>query len=76
MASLRQRKTQIEAEFEEPLRDIISGFVQMGHSMPYIASTLEVSSSSVKHYCAAQSIRCRHTYPLVHFPHTGRRSLF
>lgn len=52
-----QRKKEIEQEFDEPLRDVVTGFADMGYSMPYVAETLEVSVSSVKHFCSSRNQR-------------------
>ena len=69
--TITQRALKIEREFDEPLMDIVAGYSEMGYSIPRVAETLEVSVSSVKHYCARNRIRfSRH--PIEHRDIRGR----
>ncbi len=61
----------IEREFEEPLRDVIAGYAEMGYSRRLVAETLEVSFESLKHYNRRENIRfCRS--PIEHREIKGR----
>jgi hypothetical protein len=71
METIRQAARVIEQEFDEPLRDVVEGFMQMGYSMPYIAEVLNVSVSSVKHFCVRAGLR-RSGYPPIHREIPGR----
>lgn len=64
-------RARIEREFEEPLEEVIQGYSVMGHSIPLVAATLDVSVSSVKHYCSARRIRFSRS-PLEHREIHGR----
>lgn len=52
-----RRKASIESEFAEPLRDVVAGYSVMGYSMSHLSDILEVSTSSMKHYCSRENIR-------------------
>lgn len=71
METIMQGKSRIESEFEEPLRDVVSGFAQMGYSKPLIAEALEVSEPSLRHYAWKSGIRFAHS-PAVHRDINGR----
>ena len=72
METIREAQRRIEQEFDEPLRDVVHGYVvEMGYSMPLLAEVLEVSVSSIKHFCSRQRIRGRHS-PLEHREIRGR----
>jgi hypothetical protein len=47
----------IEAEFAEPLRDVLAGFFIQRHTIASVAQVLEVSPSSLAAYCRAQHLQ-------------------
>lgn len=57
MKPIMQKKEALEQEFEEPLRDILLGFVEMGHSMSLVAEALGVTLPSLKKFCSVEKIR-------------------
>lgn len=69
--TIMQRKAEIEAEFDEPLRDVVSGFAEMGYSRRLVAETLEVSFESLKHFNRREGIRFPRS-PSVHREIKGR----
>jgi hypothetical protein len=58
--------SKIEREFEEPLRDVVAGFIPMGMTRVEVAETLEVDPRSLRTFCEQAGI---------HFPRyqPGRR---
>jgi len=66
-----QGAKRIEAEFDEPLCDVITGYAAMGYSKALIADTLEVSEPSLRMYSYRRGIRFRHS-PLEHREIKGR----
>jgi hypothetical protein len=63
METITQGKVRIESEFDEPLRDVITGFAEMSYSKARIAEALEVTEPSLRHFCHKQGI---------HFPRSPR----
>lgn len=66
-----QAATRIESEFDEPLRQVISGYADMGYSKHVVAEVLEVTEPSLRMFCHRQRIRFRHS-PLEHREIKGR----
>ena len=56
METITQGKTRIETEFDEPLRDVVAGFAEMGYSRRLVAETLDISFESLKHFNRRESI--------------------
>jgi hypothetical protein len=57
MKTLMQCKTEIEQEFDEPLRDVVEGFAQMSYSRRLTAEVLGVTPASLRSYCHRAQIR-------------------
>ena len=66
MKRLLDRAQTIQREFDEPLNDIIGGFIPMGLTRVEVAETLDVDPRSLRTYCEKNEI---------HFPRnqSGRR---
>ena len=51
-----QRARAIEREFDEPLRDVVAGFADMGYSRRLVADALDVTFESLKHFNRREGI--------------------
>jgi len=71
METITQGRNRIESEFEEPLRDVVVGYAEMGYSRRLVADTLEVSFESLKHFNRKEGIRFPRS-PAVHRDIPGR----
>lgn len=71
MDTLMQAKPRIETEFDEPLCDVVSGFVEMGYSRTLIADTLEVTVPSLRKFAKVNGIRFNRR-PIEHREIRGR----
>jgi hypothetical protein len=56
MDTILRRQRAIEREFEEPLRDVVAGFVEMGYSHRLVAEALEVTAPSLRRYMRTQGV--------------------
>lgn len=64
LPSIHNRRAQIEAEFGEPLSDVVAGFAELGSTRADAAGALEVSLNSFRTFCVAEQI---------HFPTANER---
>ena len=55
--SIFTRQHAIEREFDEPLRDVVAGFIPLGMTAPSVAETLGVDPRSLKAFCQKTRIR-------------------
>jgi AraC-like DNA-binding protein len=65
-ADIFSRRRMIEREYEEPLRDVVAGFIPLGLTRRETAETLGVSLSSLRRFCAQSDI---------HFPGLSERRI-
>lgn len=57
METIMLRRRVIEREFQEPLRDVVSGFVEMGYSHRMIAQALDVTAVSLRRFMERRGLR-------------------
>ena len=65
------RKAEIEREFDEPLRDVVVGFAEMGWSRSLVADALDVSVESLKSWCRRSDVKFPRS-PMEHREIKGR----
>lgn len=63
LPSIVNRQTRIENEFQEPLREVVSGFIPLGMTCPSVAETLGVDPHSLRQFCRAARIRFPRNQP-------------
>ena len=63
LPSIFDRQSAITSEFEEPLRDVVSGFVPLGMTLPSTAEALGVDPRSLRKFCNETSIRFPRNQP-------------
>jgi hypothetical protein len=61
--SIFDRQSAIITEFQEPLRDVIAGFVPLGMTRVEVAETLEVNPRSLRTFCEQTGIRFPRNQP-------------
>ena len=61
--SIFQAARKIEREFDEPLREVVSGFIPMGMTRVETAETLGVSVASLRTFCEKTDIRFPRNQP-------------
>ena len=49
--SIFQSIRRIEREFDEPIREVVAGFIPLGYTRRDVASVLEVSPESMRQFC-------------------------
>jgi hypothetical protein len=54
---------QIENEFQEPLRDVVAGFIPLGMTRVEVAETLEVDPRSLRKFCEQSEIHFPRNQP-------------
>lgn len=64
LPSIQTARVNIETEFGEPLRAIVTGFIPLGTTRRETAATLGVSQNSLRSFCADEAI---------HFPNINER---
>jgi hypothetical protein len=57
MENIFDRQAAIENEFDEPLRDVVAGFIPQGLTAPEVAEVLEVNPRSLRTFCENSSLR-------------------
>lgn len=55
--SIEVKRTALESEYQEPLRDIVTGFIPLGTTRRETAESLGVGLHSLTKFCAAEDIR-------------------
>jgi predicted site-specific integrase-resolvase len=61
--SIFQVTRKIEREFEEPIREVVAGFIPMGMTRVETAETLGVSVASLRTFCEKTDIRFPRNQP-------------
>lgn len=56
-SNIVSRRSFIEREFDEPLRDVVAGFIPLGLTRRETAETLGVSVSSLRRFCEREEVR-------------------
>ncbi len=71
METMAQAQCRIKAEFDEPVKKVVQGFVEMGYSRALIADALDVTLPSLCCFAKGHHIAFRHVPP-VQRERTGR----
>ena len=61
--SIFQAVRKIEREFDEPIREVVAGFIPMGMTRVETAETLGVSVNSLRNFCEKTDIRFPRNQP-------------
>ena len=63
LPSIFNRQSEIVNEFQEPLRDVVAGFIPMGMTRIEVAETLEVDPRSLRTFCEQSNIHFPRNQP-------------
>lgn len=76
LPSILNRQSSIVNEFQEPLREVVAGFIPMGMTIPSTAETLGVDPRSLRKFCNQANIRFPVNQPdrVERIRHTKRRA--